>query len=110
MFETLLTGLALGLVGYLLLGLALGLPVSQWRAASLALFAAMAALGIALAWWVLPPSWLAPVRHLALGGMALWVGVRVAFPRDESELARGLRPWGWIMIALGVFEIAAVFF
>ncbi len=107
MGETLFAGAVLGLVSYLFLGLALGWPVSSWRAANLAGLAIAAALGVALAWWVLPRPWLTPLRHLAIAALSLWVGVRVAFSREESELARGLRPWGWIMIVLGLFELAA---
>lgn len=107
MGETLFSGAVLGLVGYLFLGLALGWPVSSWRAANLAGLAIAAALGVALAWWWLPRPWLAPLRHLATAALLLWVGVRVAFSREESELARGLRPWGWVTIVVGVLELAA---
>ena len=105
MGETVFDGIVIGLAGYLLLGLATGRPVSSWRPANLAGLAVAAALGVALAWWVLPRPWLAPARHLALGGMALWVGVRMAFPRHDNELAHGLRPFGWMTIAIGVLEI-----
>ena len=108
MGDVVLTGILLGAVAYLVLGLALGWPVSSWHAANLAGLAVAAALGVALAWWVLPRPWLTPLRHLAAAALMLWVGVRVAFPREDDAAARGLRPWGWIMIAMWLLELAAL--
>jgi len=110
MGDTLFAGAVLGLVGYLFLGLALGWSVSTWRAGNLAGLTAAAALGVALAWWVLPRPWLTPLRHLAVAVLALWIGVRTAYPREGDELARGLRPWGWITIGLGLIGLVAAVF
>jgi phosphate/sulfate permease len=109
MGDVVLTGFLLGAVGYLVLGLALGWPVSSWHAANLAGLAVAAALGVALAWWGLPRPWLSPLRHLAAAALMLWVGVRMAFPREDDVVARGLRPWGWITLALGGVELLFAF-